>query len=177
VVNYRLIKLGRVARSPRRHSSRSPHCWPISANRTPAQQKIDSNLLWRIKQMRREPIATTIVPSLRTQIALDVAGLTTVDISANVSDALLGQIRALGGTVESAFPQHHTIRVRIPLMQAESIAALADVVFIQPVLEPTTEDVPAPAPGFTERAATVREHLTAALTGAPLRQGSVGNAI
>src|SRR5262249_40680056 len=69
-------------------------------NRMPAQQKIDSNLLWRIKQMRREPIATTIVRSLRTQVALDRAGLTTVDISANVRDALLGQIRALGGMID-----------------------------------------------------------------------------
>ncbi|MFL5805288.1 MAG: S8 family serine peptidase [Roseiflexaceae bacterium] len=146
-------------------------------NRTPAQQKIDSNLLWRIKQMRREPIATTIVQSLRTQVALDVAGLTTVDMSANVSDALLGQIRALGGTVESAFPKYHAIRARIPLMQAERIADLAGVVFIQPALNPATEDAPAPVPGFTERAASVREHLAATLTGAPLQQGPVGNAI
>src|SRR5262249_42606638 len=139
--------------------------------RTPAQQKIDSNLLWRIKEMRREPIATTIVQSLRTEVALDVAGLTNVDISADVSDALLGQIRALGGKVESVFPQYHTIRARIPLMQAERIAALTDVVFIQPVLEPITEDAPAPAPGFTERAARVREHLATALAGTPVRQG------
>src|SRR5205823_1831610 len=75
------------------------------SSRTPAQRKLDSNLLWKIKQLRRDPIATSAVPSLRTDVALDIGGQTTVDITADVSDALLDQIRALGGVIDSAFPQ------------------------------------------------------------------------
>src|SRR6185503_1781753 len=91
--------------------------------RTPTQRKLDSNLLWKIKQLRREPIATTTVSSLRTDVALDVSGQATVDISADVSDALLDKIRALGGTIASTFPQYRSIRAQIPPLQAEQIAA------------------------------------------------------
>ncbi|MFN8502510.1 hypothetical protein [Kouleothrix sp.] len=143
--------------------------------RTPAQRKIDSNLLWRIKQLRREPITLHSAPGLRSAVAADSAGTTEVDISANVSDALLAQIRTLGGTIESAFPEYHAIRARIPLMQAEPLAALADVRSIQPVIEPTTETIALPAPGFADRAARVRAGLASALRGAPAQQ--IGNAV
>jgi hypothetical protein len=144
--------------------------------RTPAQQKIDSNLLWGIKRLRNEPI-TRSVPSQGTGVAVNAAGLAHVDISATVSDALLDAIRALGGTVESSFPQYNAIRVRIPPLQAEALAARGDVRFIFPVVDPITERVPAPAPDFASRAARVRSQLLGALHATPPRQGPVGNAI
>ena len=90
--------------------------------RTPAQRKIDSNLLWRIKQLRSEPI-TAQLPSLRADVQPALGGLVEVDIQADIDDALLAQIRALGGTVESAFPQYRAVRARIPLVQAERLPA------------------------------------------------------
>ncbi len=150
--------------------------------RTPAQRKLDSNLLWKIKQLRREPIATTAVASLRTDVALDIGGQTTVDITADVSNTLLDQIRALGGTIESTFAQYHSIRAQIPPLQAERLAALTSVIFIQPAQQAITMRMPVPAPDLAARAAQVRAvQVRADLVGwagrAPLQQGSITNAI
>lgn len=138
--------------------------------RTPAQRKLDSNLLWKIKQLRRDPIATSAVASLRSDVALNSSGQTTVDITADVSDALLDQIRALGGVIESAFPQYHSIRAQISPLQAEQIAALAGVIFIQPAQEAMTLRMPAPASVGILPVADFAAR-------APLQQGSITNAI
>jgi hypothetical protein len=133
------------------------------SSRTAAQRKLDSNLLWKIKQLRRDPITTAALSSLRTDVALDISGQVTVDITADISNALLDQIRALGGTIESAFPQYRSFRARISPLQAEQIAALAGVIFIQPAQEALTMRVPAPT--------------SYAAAHAPLQQGSITNAI
>ncbi|HNP73420.1 MAG TPA: hypothetical protein PKK15_20065, partial [Kouleothrix sp.] len=148
--------------------------------RTPAQRKIDSNLLWRIKQLRSEPI-TAQLPSLRADVQPALGGLVEVDIQADIDDALLAQIRALGGTVESAFPQYRAVRARIPLVQAERLAELAGVHFIQPKQLAVTAGMPAPAPGFDARAALVRSKLTEVLgipaARQPLQGGPIANKV
>jgi hypothetical protein len=130
--------------------------------RTPAQRKLDSNLLWKIKQLQRDPITLTVA-GLRADVPLDVGGQTEVDITAEVSDALLAQIRAVGGAIESSFPEYRSIRARVPLLQVERIAALSDVIFIQPKQAATTERMPAPSSSFADRAARMRGQLTATL--------------
>jgi hypothetical protein len=154
------------------------------SSRTPAQRKLDSNLLWKIKQLRREPIATTTVSSLRTDVALDLSGQTTVDITADVSAALLAQIRSLGGAIVSVFPEYRSIRAQIPPLQAEQIAALPGVIFIQPAQAAMTMRMSAPssfgisaAPGFAARAAHVRDAHGGWARNAPPQQGSITNAI
>lgn len=144
---------------------------------TPAQQKIDSNLLWRIKQLRRDPIVAQ-VPALSAALPPDADGLVAVDIQAEIDDALLAQIRALGGQVESSFPQYRAVRARIPLLQAEALAALPGVRFIQPKQRAYTTSLPAPAPGFDARAALVRSQLESALAGrAPQQVGPITNKV
>src|SRR5262245_8090942 len=66
------------------------------ASRTAAQKKIDSQLLYALKQKRRE---TEGVPSEPIDIEVDQKGRALVDISANVTPHVESQIRKLGGAI------------------------------------------------------------------------------
>jgi hypothetical protein len=101
------------------------------AARTPAQQKMDSNLLLEMKMGRGEVILHA-VPALQTGITMDAEGKTLVDITAEVTQEVLDEIGALGGEVVSSFAQYHAIRARMPLDQLETLARLPQVQSIQP---------------------------------------------
>jgi hypothetical protein len=96
---------------------------------TPAEQKIDSQLL----QAARNP-SSSATPSNAPRSAIQIGsdGTTMVDIKATVTDALLGQIRALGGQIISSFPQYHAIRASVPISRLIELAELPDVSFIRP---------------------------------------------
>jgi uncharacterized repeat protein (TIGR01451 family) len=104
------------------------------ASFTPAQQKMDSQLIFALKKSRGQTIANGAVPQLRIGAAADTNGMIQVDINANVTSNLLQQIQNLGGTVISSFPQFSALRVSIPLTNAENIAAAADLKFIRPAV-------------------------------------------
>ena len=91
------------------------------AARTPAQQKISSQLLYAMKTQRGEDVARG-VQKLRTGVKVEADGTTLVDIKAQVTKEVLTQIEVLGGTVISSFPQYQAIRARIPLGQIEALA-------------------------------------------------------
>ena len=105
-------------------------------SRTPAQQKIDSQLLYAAK-MRRGESLTSAVQTLEVNVGADENGIVTVDISAEVSDRLLGVLRKMGVKVESSWVQYHTLRAQVALDQLEAVAALPQVRFIQPKQEST----------------------------------------
>lgn len=100
-------------------------------SRTPAQQKIDSQLLQAIRQRRRRP-ATGGDLAGETPIRIDSAGRTRVDIRAKVTPRLLTRVRKLGGTVLASFAQYDTIDAVMPLDKLEALATLSDVKFIGP---------------------------------------------
>jgi hypothetical protein len=96
---------------------------------TPAEQKIDSQLL----QAARNPSnSATPSNSPRSAIRIESDGRTLVDIKATVTDALLAQIRSLGGQIISSFPQYHAIRASVPIGRLIELAELPDVNFIRP---------------------------------------------
>lgn len=99
------------------------------ASRTPAQKKIDSQLLYALKQKRGE---TRGVPTERINIELDRKGRALVDITARVSPQVTSHIRKLGGIVVSEDQRYHTIRARLALEKLEALATLKDVSFIAP---------------------------------------------
>jgi uncharacterized repeat protein (TIGR01451 family) len=99
--------------------------------RTPAQNKLTSELLYAVRMARGEPVAPG-VPTQRLSFAADANGRVLVDIKANVTDALLAQIRQGGGEVVSSFPQYNAIHAKVPLSQLESLAGVADVQSIRP---------------------------------------------
>ncbi|HVF55669.1 MAG TPA: hypothetical protein VM934_05940 [Pyrinomonadaceae bacterium] len=105
------------------------------AGRTPAQNKIDSQLLYALKQKRGE---THGVPTGRIILNLDAEGRVIVDISAIVTPAVLAEIERLGGVVISKFETYHTIRAALALEKLEALASLEDVKFIMPAAEAMT---------------------------------------
>src|SRR3954447_11954340 len=95
-------------------------------SRTPAQQKIDSQLIYATKMHRGEPIANGVA-TLEVNVGADAAGLVTVDITANVTNDLLDQLKGMGIVCSSVFPKYHALRAVASLDQLEAIASLPEV--------------------------------------------------
>jgi len=142
-------------------------------SRTPAQQKIDSQLLYAMKMRQGQMIARGI-EKLNTEVATDDDGRTVVDISARVTGRLLRRLRANGAYVMYSDARYNAIQALAPLDRLESIASLEGVTFVQPKQQymttsyqmdkqqnrRTADDMPA---GFAERAERVRDVVTQAL--------------
>jgi len=155
-------------------------------SRTPAQQKIDSNVLFTIRMMAGQPAAPG-VPYLYTGVDLDANNNIIVDMVANVSDSLLEQIARLGGQVLYSNGGLRSIRATVPPQQIETLAAMPEVIFISPKQGSMTAGSQAAAhmsptqfwqvaPGFKQRAQNVRKQLARAMStaGQPqIGQGSV----
>lgn len=90
--------------------------------RTPAQQKIDSHLLFALARQRDEPW-TARLPGLRNPVEPDTVGRVLLDLGATVDDALLARVEALGGRIVSSHPRFDALRVLLPLNAAETLAA------------------------------------------------------
>jgi hypothetical protein len=155
------------------------------ASRTPAQQKIDSNILFTIRMLAGQPAAPG-VPYLYTGVELDASDRIVVDMVAEVTDALLQRVANLGGQVIYTNPSLRSIRAILPPEQIEAIASSPDVIFISPrqasITQGTAPEILSPmrswyvAPGFQQRAAQVRNRISAILSagGVPIYgQGSV----
>ena len=148
--------------------------------RTPAQRRVNSNLLYEARQMRGLPIAAG-VPTLQTGIEVGARGEVVVDITATVTSSVLDMIEKVGGRVIEYFYDYRSIRAEVPLLAVESLAAHPDVQFIQPrqqamlnrMMPPqasatqgvTTSLLKSVRPGFAGRAAAVRSQLAEALKG------------
>ena len=104
-------------------------------SRTPAQQKIDSNLLYIIKASRGEPIPGGMQIDTR---SIDTQGKVRVEISAIVTNVLLQKIKDSDGEIESSYPEYRVIYAHIPLGKLEFIAGLPDVKFIRIPIPPVT---------------------------------------
>jgi hypothetical protein len=159
------------------------------AARTPAQQKIDSNIIYTMRMLAGKPVAPG-VPYLYTGVDLDANDNIVVDMVANVTDSLLQQLAAAGAQVLNKNVELRSIRAIIAPNQMEGIAASPDVIFISPKQGSSTEYIqpPAPvgnsllrlnlAPGFEKRAASIQRQLAMLMfstPGTPITwQGSVG---
>lgn len=99
--------------------------------RTPAQQKIDSRLLYELGE-RRGGETLAEVPRMQVTRHADSAGRLLLDLEATVDEELLARIEALGGTVRSAFPHWRAVRVTLPIDQVEALAALPQVRNLRP---------------------------------------------
>ncbi|HYL91611.1 MAG TPA: S8 family serine peptidase, partial [Alphaproteobacteria bacterium] len=142
-------------------------------SRTPAQRKIDSNVLYTLRMLQGRPAAPG-VPFLYTGIDLDENNNIVVDITANVGDSLLQQLSSAGALIFYTNAGLRSVRASIPPSQIESIAASPDVIFISPKQGWATHRV-APslkshtllnrpmAPGFELREARVRKQLALAM--------------
>ncbi|MCA1614019.1 MAG: S8 family serine peptidase, partial [Acidobacteria bacterium] len=149
-------------------------------SRTPAQKKIDSQLLYAAKMRRGEPIAAG-VQSLAVNVAEAGEGRVVVDISGEVGDSLLQTLKENGAKVLVSTPRYDSLRAEVGLDRLEAVAASPAVRFIQPKQEALAsrrataaaaggDRAVAPAPArrvvsgsFPARAERVRTNLTKAL--------------
>lgn len=105
--------------------------------RTSEQQKIDSQLLYAIYQMRGEAEAKG-VPTEPIPLEKDAKGRVLVDIRAPVTKKLLARIKKLSGTVLSSSDQYHSIIAYLPLGKLETLARSREVKFIAPKAQSMT---------------------------------------
>lgn len=105
-------------------------------SRTPAQQKINSQILYEIYRKRGQA-AEKQVPPGETGVRLDKKGRALVDVRAEVSPKLQKRVRSLGGTIVSTSREHHTIIAWAPLLKLEQLATDPAVRAIEPAAEAT----------------------------------------
>ncbi len=137
-------------------------------SRTPAEQKIDSQLIYEMKRKRGGEFARAI-QTIETAVAVSQDGMAVVDISAFIEGSLTEDVYSLGGEILSVFPQYHTLRARVPLDKLEALATLPQVRFIEPEQQAITSkgeisstSLPQPL-SREQRAANVRAALADAL--------------
>ena len=103
--------------------------------RTKAQKKIDTQLLYALKQKRGE---TRGVPVEPVDIKVDADGRTVVEITAKVSAKLVSKLGKAGAEVISKSAKYHTVRVIVALEKIEALAEIEEVRYISPVAKAMT---------------------------------------
>jgi hypothetical protein len=107
--------------------------------RTPAQAKIDSQLLQALYRKRGEA-ATKGVPAGELSVRFDEEGRALVTVRARPIGTVMAKIKRLGGVVLSHSERYDDIRAAVPLEKLEKLAALKEVRAIMPAEEATTND-------------------------------------
>lgn len=116
--------------------------------RTPAQQKIDSQLLYAASQARTG-VASAAAPQMRVDGIADAQGRVEVELRGPADDAMAALVRAQGGIVVRQFPQSRTTEAIVPLLRLEALAADDRVAFIRP-LSPVQQPNPPRPPGAAD---------------------------
>ena len=129
--------LATYALAPSAFQSSTPNKPGEKETRTPAQRKINSQLLYEIYR-RRGQAAEKQVPPGPTGVDVDEAGRALVDIRTTVTPEMERKIRELKGVVVSTAPSLLTIIARIPLLQLERLAGDPAVRAIEPAAEAIT---------------------------------------
>jgi uncharacterized delta-60 repeat protein len=99
-------------------------------SRTPAQRKIDSQLLIADRIRRGHPIARE-VPSLSPNVKRDADGLLEVVITAKVEDTFLSKLSEVGVTILSSDAEYNAVFARMSFEHLEMVAAFDQVSFIR----------------------------------------------
>jgi subtilisin-like proprotein convertase family protein len=105
--------------------------------RTPAQQKLNSQLVYAAKEARQQAV-TESVPALRTDVKTDAFDRALVDVRGALTDGLRARIAEFGGEVVYHSPRHADFRARLPLDSLEEIAAWPEVKFVRPAAQART---------------------------------------
>lgn len=105
--------------------------------RTAEQQKLDSQLLYAVYQMRGEAEARG-VPTEPIPLEKDAKGRVLVDIRTPVTKKILARIEKLGGEVVSSSDRYHSIIAYLPLGKLEALARAREVKFITPKAQSMT---------------------------------------
>jgi len=104
-------------------------------SRTPAQKKINSQILYTYKMRNGQPL-TSEVATLQTDIVKDADGKIKVDIDANVTPQLLNSLKAMGCEIIFSSEKFRNIVSNIPLEIVEQVALLDAIKHINPWIAP-----------------------------------------
>ena len=107
------------------------------ASRTPAQKKIDSQLLQSIRIATGNTAMYGTVP-LAASVTPDTTGRIAVDIRVPVDASTLALVTSVGGTVLGSYPLSNSIQALVPVDKVEQIAADPRVTFIKSPARPRT---------------------------------------
>lgn len=144
-------------------------------SRSTIHRKLDSQFVFQLKQNRGQVIAQGVT-KLQPDLKLQADGRVLVDIDANVTEALLAQIRQSGGTVINYFPQYRAIRALVTLNQLESLAGSADVKFIRRAREARTHAGSVTSEGDVTHRANIARN-TFGVTGQNVKVGVLSDSI
>jgi hypothetical protein len=138
------------------------------ASRTPAQKRIDSQLLYKHKMALGLPVAPG-VPTLNVQTTTAADGREIVDVTASNASTLVPAVQRLGATV--LFADDRMLRLQTTLDSLETIASLPGVVFIHPPLYPQHQSYTArrPTTGAAGRQHLCRDHTNSFKNGCSQR--------
>jgi hypothetical protein len=106
-------------------------------SRTPAQRKIDSQLLYAIYQMRGEAEVKGI-PTEPIVLRRDSKKRVLVDIRSEVTRRLTSLLKKTGSKIVSVSANDHSVIAFVPLPRLEKIADLQEVRFISQPAEAVT---------------------------------------
>jgi hypothetical protein len=109
-------------------------------SRSPAQQKINSQVLYEVYRARGEAAAKHVPPG-PTGVKIDGKKRALVDVRAEVTPALQKKIRSLGGTIVSVSAQYRSIIAWVPLKRLEQLARERAVHAIEPKAEAATNKI------------------------------------
>jgi hypothetical protein len=104
-------------------------------SRTPAQRKIDSQLLYELYRFRGEAKQKHVPPD-PTGVKVDRNHRALVDVRAQVTPALQKKVRSLGGAIQSTSTEYRSIIAWVPLRTLERLAEDPAVRAIVPAAEP-----------------------------------------
>jgi hypothetical protein len=128
--------------APRAHAFPSP--WPDARpavqsekeSRTPAQRKIDSQLLYELYRSRGEAQRKNVPPG-PTGVRIDRRQRALVDVRAEVTSALQKKVRTLGGAIQSTSREYRSVIAWVPLRTLERLAEDPAVRAIVPAAQPS----------------------------------------
>jgi hypothetical protein len=107
------------------------------ASRTPAQQKINSQILYEIYRRRGQAKEKNVPPG-PTGLRLDEKDRALVDVRVTVTPTIEKMLRDAGSTIVSASREYRTVIAWIPLLEIERIAGDSSVQAIEPAAEAAT---------------------------------------
>src|SRR6266403_748964 len=80
--------------------------------RTATQKKISSKLIYTSRMLQGLPAAPD-VPSLETGVDVDADGNVLVDITADVTDSFLAQLKEQGASIYGSYPAYRSVRALV----------------------------------------------------------------
>lgn len=131
------------------------------SQRTPAQQKIGSNLIYAARMAAGKDAAPG-VRTLNTGVVVRPDRKVLVDIRARISSEVLEAVKSVGGEIVASYPETKAIFAYVPLANLESLASDERVLAIRSPKIPTLEHSTAPS-SKAERHERIIGQLYAAL--------------